>query len=261
MARKRAGTFLRNIAEAALQDAEDKIKQEAESLLGKRTARVIENIFPESSARGAARPRPAGVLAMMAAEPGMMLDAALDPQERQSAIAGHGMQHYQETFDEREMDTNLATGVWVQLNLAKHQALLVQRIRISNRATLASNTLIGLRWGRPAGAIGTGAPGHESPGQKITWPRVGNFNALNDNSSLQAQSISDISFVWNTVVGATGGYANPATQELDLRPNYVLIRSYCLVMGGTAGVPNDPYINLFGKIVNLDFSNILTVRH
>ncbi len=256
MARKRIGTRLRNIAEAALQDVEDKIVSETRDLIGKSTAAQVEDIFEvlggPSSRR---RTSPAGVLGMMAADPSQMMEAGLDPAERQLALAGHGVQRYDELVPMQPIGLQ-PRATWIQLNLAKHQALLVQRIRVQMNPTTLQQMCVGLRWGRPAQAIGTGAPGHLSPGVEFTMPA---YTGVTDTIHA-TQHLSDVS--WTSNRGTSGGIAlmaDGANQEVNLAPNFVLIRSYCVIVGG-AGVAVNPYINFFGKIVNLNFGNVLSVR-
>ncbi len=249
--RKRIGTRLKNIGEALLGDVEDKAEKAIESFIGKRTADQLEGLLPGPGPIRK-RPRPAGILAMMAAEPSMAMEGAMDPIDRQLALGGHGVQQYEEAFN-LFPTTSRALGVWVQLNLAKHQALLVQRIRMTLNVVPPANPhmALGLRWGRPAGAIGTGAPGHLSPGQQFTWPDP---SGATDGIS-RCLDISDIGFMW----GSVGG---DYTQEINLAPNFALIRSYCVVIGTASGAnATFPHINLYGKIVNLNFTNILTVKN
>lgn len=201
--------------------------------------------------------KPAGMLAMMGAEPSLMMEAALDPIDRQLALGGHNLQVYDEQMLNQTPLAANAVGEWHQLNLSKNQALLVQRIRVVN-VMGQNDSVIGLKWGRPAQAIGRGAPGHLSPGLPFTFPAVGTDFGL--GSVLQAQQVSDIAFVWQrAVVAGVANMSDPSVQEVDLRPNFVLIRSYSIVVGGAVAA-NFPHIKLFGKVVNLDFGNVLSVR-
>ncbi len=254
------GALVEDAIEAGLAAAKSEAVKLATDIGGKalRSGKRKLGTFIQRPQR-AKQVRPAGLLAMMGAEPGMMMEAALDPAERQLAIAGHGIQEYSEQFNMIATGTAVV-GEWVQLNLAKHQALLVQRIRVWNSPKSLGSSAVGIRWGRPSQAIGTGAPGHLSPGQLFTLPIQGDEFAGVSSGSEFVRHLSDVSFMWDR--GTAGGVpfaADPSTQEIDLRPNFVLIRSYTLITGGLAN-PVHPYINLFGKIVNLDFGNILSVK-
>ncbi len=254
------GALVEDAIEAGLAAAKSEAVKVATDIGGKalRTGKRKLGTFIQRSQRSKVA-KPAGILAMMGAEPGMMMEAAMDPADRQLAIAGHGIQEYSEQFNMISSGTDVV-GEWVQLNLAKHQALLVQRIRVWNAPTSLGASSVGLKWGRPAGAIGRGAPGHLSPGQQFTLPRVGDEFRTVGGGDDHVRHMADIGFTWSR--GTSGGVpfaADPSTQEIDLRPNFVLIRSYTVLIGGLAN-PMHPYINLFGKIVNLDFSNVLSVR-
>lgn len=195
-----------------------------------------------------------GIMAMMGAEPEQAMEGALNPVDRQLALSGHNIQTYADDHDTVVTNVSVARGSWVQLNLAKHQAMLVQRVRIVLPGHEETEVAVGLRWGRPAGAVGTGAPGHASPGVQFDFPEAHDGLGV-ATSTHQVHAISDVSFEWNDIQRA-----DPSTHSIDFRPNFVLIRSYCVVVGGTGGIGVAPHINLFGKIVNLNFGNILTVK-
>lgn len=253
MARKRIGTRLRNIAEAALQDVEDRIVLETRDIIGKSTAAEVEDIFQTLGGRvKRQRTTAQGVLGMMAAEPEMAMEGAMDITDRQLALAGHGVQTYAEDHDTLVTNTQVARGTWVQLNLAKHQALLVQRVRVTLPDHATGTMALGLRWGRPASAIGTGAPGHVSPGVQFDFPEA-SLGLDSGSSAHQVHALSNLSFEWRSTYEVL-------TREVDLKPNFILIRSYCVVVGGGGGIGMAPHINLFGKIVSLNFGNILNVR-
>ncbi len=204
---------------------------------------------------GIKKMRPAGILAMMTAEPGMMMEAGMDPIDRQLALQGHNIQQYSELVNMQASGFQ-PRAVWVQLNLAKHQALLVQRIRVTTNGTTLQQLTVGLRWGRPAAPLGTGAPGHLSAGIEFDLPLQSGVT----DAQHAVMQMADVTFTSDRATsGGTAIQADPSIQEVNLAPNFVLIRSYTIMIGGS-GIASDPFVNFFGKIVNLDFGNILSVR-
>lgn len=262
MARRAVGALIEDAVEAGV----SAIVHEVEHLAGEGVAsasRSLKRAFGSIAQRPQAtkvqklaHADPAGVLAMMGAEPGLMMEGAAGASELALANVGHHVQVYDERFPQTVFVTGHVHGMWVQLNLNKNQALLVQRIRCTANPGNVQSSAIGLKWGRPAAALGTGAPGHLSPGVEFNMPaesgQVENMSEL--------QSKADVSFMWRQ--GSFGGLnqaMDESTQEVDLKPNFVLIRSYVLLTAGLGGFAAVPYINLYGKIVDLDFHNVLTV--
>jgi len=225
----------------------------AAEIFGIRQARIRASAL-SAERQSRLKRRRGNVTAMMTAEPSKLMEAAATDLQEQP----RNIQTYDEEGPTFATVTGIITGSWVQLNLSKEQAMLVERIRCCQPSFQTGQSAVGFKWGRPAGAIGRGAPGHLSPGQIYTLPVQGGPST---DAVQQLRAFSDVHFEWNW--GTSGGNivaSDPTIQEIDLKPNFVLIRSYSIVVAGTNGQTHTPYVNFYGRIVNLHYPRILSVR-
>jgi len=139
------------------------------------------------------------------------------------------------------------TGEWHTLSLSKEQALVVQRIRIGMvHTSLSNHSLIGIKWGRPGGAL---TQGHASPGLRTTV-------ATPANPQQWMFEHSDYVFAWATQYG---GAPDPTFQEIDLKPNFAVCRSYTVYVF-TATTDNLNWnVRLYSQVVGITYPGILAV--
>ena len=147
----------------------------------------------------------------------------------------------------RNYTADTIIGEWTQLNLSKEQALVVQRIRVGCiHNSLTDHILIGIRWGRPGGAL---TQGHLSSGKTFE---------IADQIAPQQWMFThcDYVFAWALHYAAA---VDSTFQEIDLKPNFAVCRSYTVYVYTETGDTLSWNVRLYSQTVGISYPGILAV--